>query len=333
VRFFPSFPFNTPLLSVRLTFDPVVRRADVDLCAACRYVDTVTSFAWEPKGERFGIVSTNDPNLATPGPGITIKYNVSFYQLDTRKGDFKLFSAFAFYLTFLAAKSASHHFADDNSLLTVHSISPHLLSSFHLTHSSTSFSPHLACELPSSPSRFTPLSETLDNKSCNRIFWSPRGRQVVLATFESSQKCDIEFWDLDFTTDESAKKPENSAEWGQNVQLLAATEHYGMTDIAWDPSGRYCTSHATSWKPAVSCSAHLSFLVFASQGVDSTMLMPLLSFCFTRFPRPCLYHPTFLPSLVSIPLRLLPPYPVIIATPADRLRLRHLGLPRPRAQT
>jgi len=25
-----------------------------------------------------------------------------------------------------------------------------------------------------------------------------------------------------------------------------------MTEIAWDPSGRYCTSHATSWRPGVS---------------------------------------------------------------------------------
>ena len=142
--------------------------------------DTVTAFAWEPKGDRFGIVASSDPNLGNPGPGITIKYNVVFYQLDSRKGDFKIFKA-------------------------------------------------------------------LDNKTSNRIFWSPRGRQVVLATFESS-KCDIEFWDLDFTTDEQvSRKPDG--EWGLNVQLLATTEHYGMTEIAWDPSGRYCTSHATSWRP------------------------------------------------------------------------------------
>jgi len=54
--------------------------------------DTVTAFAWEPKGDRFGIVTSNDPNLGNPGPGITIKYNVVFYQLDSRKGDFKIFS-------------------------------------------------------------------------------------------------------------------------------------------------------------------------------------------------------------------------------------------------
>lgn len=53
-------------------------------------LDTVTDFSWEPKGDRFAIVSSNDPNLGNPGPGITIKTDVSFYQLDRTKNDFKL---------------------------------------------------------------------------------------------------------------------------------------------------------------------------------------------------------------------------------------------------
>jgi translation initiation factor 3 subunit B len=52
--------------------------------------DTVMDFSWEPRGERFAIVSSNDPNLGNPGPGITIKTEVSFYQLDRGKNDFKL---------------------------------------------------------------------------------------------------------------------------------------------------------------------------------------------------------------------------------------------------
>lgn len=54
------------------------------------HIDTVTDFSWEPKGERFAIVSSNDPNLGNPGPGITIKTDISFYQLDRTKNDFKL---------------------------------------------------------------------------------------------------------------------------------------------------------------------------------------------------------------------------------------------------
>jgi translation initiation factor 3 subunit B len=139
--------------------------------------DAVTAFAWEPKGDRFGLISCSDPN---PGPGVTLKYNVSFYQIDPKKGDFRLLT-------------------------------------------------------------------TLENKPTNRLFWSPRGRQVVLATFESSQKCDIEFWDVDFTIDD---KKADGAAWGANVkQYPSVSEHYGMTDLAWDPSGRYVASHATSWRP------------------------------------------------------------------------------------
>ena len=53
-------------------------------------LDTVLDFSWEPKGERFAIVSSNDPNVGNPGPGITVKTDISFYQLERSKGDFKL---------------------------------------------------------------------------------------------------------------------------------------------------------------------------------------------------------------------------------------------------
>jgi translation initiation factor 3 subunit B len=54
------------------------------------FIDTVMDFSWEPKGERFAIVSSNDPNLGNPGSGVTIKTDVSFYQLDRAKNDFRL---------------------------------------------------------------------------------------------------------------------------------------------------------------------------------------------------------------------------------------------------
>ncbi|KAH9939231.1 translation initiation factor eIF-3b [Epithele typhae] len=52
--------------------------------------DTVTDFSWEPKGERFALVSSSDPNVGNPGPGITIKTDVSFYQHERSKGNFKV---------------------------------------------------------------------------------------------------------------------------------------------------------------------------------------------------------------------------------------------------
>ncbi|KAF7307015.1 Eukaryotic translation initiation factor 3 subunit B [Mycena indigotica] len=140
--------------------------------------DTVTDFSWEPKGERFAIVASSDPNLGNGGPGITIKTDVSFYQLDHGKNDFKLL-------------------------------------------------------------------RTLSNRTSNAIRWSPRGRHVVLATVGSSSKSELEFWDLDFTTDESQQKA--NQDWGSGIQLLGTADHYALTDVEWDPSGRYLATSASSW--------------------------------------------------------------------------------------
>jgi len=59
-----------------------------------RRIDTVTDFSWEPKGERFAIVSSSDPNLGNSGAGVTIKTDISFYQPDHSKNDFRLLRAF-----------------------------------------------------------------------------------------------------------------------------------------------------------------------------------------------------------------------------------------------
>jgi translation initiation factor 3 subunit B len=60
------------------------------LFSLTRQIDTVTDFSWEPKGERFAIVSSSDPNLGNAGAGVTIKTDISFYQLDHSKNDFRL---------------------------------------------------------------------------------------------------------------------------------------------------------------------------------------------------------------------------------------------------
>lgn len=141
--------------------------------------DYVPTFAWEPSGNRFAIVSTNDPNFGQNVPGAIIKYTVSFYQLDPKKGD------------------------------------------------------------------FAPIKH-LEGKVANTLMWSPRGRHIVLASMGSSQKFDIEFYDLDFTLADTDKR--EVAEPGANVQQLAIGEHYGVTEISWDPSGRYLASCASSWR-------------------------------------------------------------------------------------
>ncbi|KAH9058226.1 translation initiation factor eIF-3b [Lactarius vividus] len=142
--------------------------------------DTVTDFSWEPKGERFAIVSSSDPNLGNPGPGVTIKTDVSFYQLDRSKNDFKLL-------------------------------------------------------------------RTLAGRTTNTIRWSPRGRHVVLATVGSTSKSELEFWDLDFNSDDVVKKDPPKEEWNSGIQQLGVADHYGVTDVEWDPSGRYLATAASAW--------------------------------------------------------------------------------------
>ena len=46
--------------------------------------DTVIAFAWEPKGERFTIITTNDPNYGQPTQG-ALRTNVSFFYLEKPK--------------------------------------------------------------------------------------------------------------------------------------------------------------------------------------------------------------------------------------------------------
>ena len=141
--------------------------------------DLVTFFAWEPKGERFIIVTQPDTSNSTIGTaaGVAPKTSVGFYQLDRTKGDFKQL-------------------------------------------------------------------KQLDNKQINTIFWSPRGRYVILSTIGASNKFDIEFWDVDHAIDE--KKDDKDI--GAGIQQIATAEHYGVTDIEWDPSGRYVAAYASVWR-------------------------------------------------------------------------------------
>ena len=51
-------------------------------------------------------------------------------------------------------------------------------------------------------------------------------------------------------TDDNLQRKE--AEPGANVVMLGTGEHFGITDIAWDPSGRYLGTSASAWRQTVS---------------------------------------------------------------------------------
>ncbi|CAG8681617.1 2058_t:CDS:2, partial [Scutellospora calospora] len=149
----------------------------------------VIAFAWEPKGERFAIITTNDPNYGQPTQGVTLKTSVSFYYLEKPK----------------SGKGDSVGTANFK------------------------------------------LIKTLEKKTSNAIYWSPQGRHVILATLRSTTIFDLEFWDLDFETT-LEQKEYTKTDPAACLQLMSTQEHYGLTDVEWDPTGRYVITSSSFWR-------------------------------------------------------------------------------------
>jgi len=143
--------------------------------------DTVINFAWEPKGDRFVIITTTEPVGPT---AVAPKTSVQFFCPEKTKGQ------------------------------TVGNYK------------------HL---------------RTLEKKNHNAIFWSPKGRFVVIGTIHNQQSSDLDFFDLDF----EGEKPESDKDLTANLQLMNTADHYGVTDVEWDPSGRFVATWASSWKQQV----------------------------------------------------------------------------------
>jgi len=62
------------------------------------------------------------------------------------------------------------------------------------------------------------LTETMDKKSCNHLFWSPNGQFIVLAGLRSQNGL-LEFID------------------SNDLQIMSTAEHFMATDVEWDPTG------------------------------------------------------------------------------------------------
>merc|ERR1711939_149071 len=139
--------------------------------------DTVINFAWEPKGDRFVIITAGE---AVAGSNVLPKTSVQFFAPEKVKG---------------AGTGAFKH------------------------------------------------ARTFDKKNSNGIYWSPKGRFVVVATVSVQQHSDLDFYDLDY----EGEKPESEAHLNANLMLMNSEDHYGMTDVEWDPTGRYVTTSASVW--------------------------------------------------------------------------------------
>lgn len=97
-------------------------------------------------------------------------------------------------------------------------------------------------------------------KHTNTLVWSPRGRFIVTARVARSTG-EMEFWDTQYeveaTKDEKAKDGKNKdgknaeAKPDTEVKLLNTEQYGGMTNISWDPSGRFVTAWSSSWVHAI----------------------------------------------------------------------------------
>lgn len=67
------------------------------------------------------------------------------------------------------------------------------------------------------------LLETLQNKQCNCLFWSPAGNNIILASLGDAASGTLEFYDVD-------------------NKSLTVKEHYRANQVIWDPAGRSVAS-------------------------------------------------------------------------------------------
>ncbi|KAI9843208.1 MAG: Translation initiation factor 3 subunit b [Sclerophora amabilis] len=149
--------------------------------------DTVINFAWEPKGDRFVMITTAEVVSTTAVPP---KTSVSFFCPEKGKGV--------------------------------------------------------------SPGNFKQI-RTVDRKTSNAIYWSPKGRFVIVGTVHSQQNFDLDFWDLDF----EGERTDSDKDLTANLQLMATADHYGVTDVEWDPTGRFVATSASMWKHSMENGYHL----------------------------------------------------------------------------
>ncbi|KAH0365670.1 translation initiation factor eIF-3b, partial [Aureobasidium melanogenum] len=149
--------------------------------------DTVINFAWEPKGDRFVLITAGEVPV---GAAVPPKTSVSFFCPEKAKGN--------------------------------------QVGNFKLI-------------------------RTVDKKNNNAIHWSPNGRFVVIATVLSQQSFDLDFYDFDY----EGEKDEKDKDLTANLALMNTAEHYGVTDIDWDPSGRFVATSASVWKHRMENGYHL----------------------------------------------------------------------------
>jgi translation initiation factor 3 subunit B len=73
------------------------------------------------------------------------------------------------------------------------------------------------------------LISTLNDKSVNKIYWSPNGRFCVLANLKRSVGT-LEFWNVD------------------SMDMIGKGEHFMCSDCEWDPTGRFFATSVSQYR-------------------------------------------------------------------------------------
>lgn len=77
------------------------------------------------------------------------------------------------------------------------------------------------------------LLKKFEKRACNHLFWSPGGQFVVLAGLGSNGGGSLEFVDTN------------------EFLVMNTTDHYQMSDVEWDPTGRCVVTGVSTWKTKV----------------------------------------------------------------------------------
>lgn len=102
------------------------------------------------------------------------------------------------------------------------------------------YAPEILSKGKVTSSKYRPFG-SFTNKHSNTICWSPKGRFVVVGTISKSNG-EMEFFDSSYEEENKSNNKLNG-----NAKLLKTEKYSGMTNMSWDPSGRFVTAWSSSW--------------------------------------------------------------------------------------
>jgi len=114
----------------------------------------------------------------------------------------------------------------------------------------------------------TKLLKTLEKRAANFLFWSPKGNFIVLAGLKNLNGA-LEFFNVN------------------EMQTMGVAEHYGATEVEWDPSGRFIGTCSSAWRTQW----ETGYCIWSFQGKLLYKLLKERFYSFYWRPRP--------PSLLS----------------------------------